>query len=149
VRIRYSEEPVGALETGGGIVKALPMLGKSPFLVINGDIYTDFPFESLKGVLKQGNLAHLVMVGNPPHHPGGDFCLSADGVLHAEGKPCLTYSGIGIHHPEFFRGCLPGQFPMLPWWRKAMREGKVSGQFHSGQWNDVGTLAILHEIERA
>jgi N-acetyl-alpha-D-muramate 1-phosphate uridylyltransferase len=148
VSIRFSEEPVGALETGGGIVNALPLLGKDPFLVINGDIYTDFPFESLKGVLKQGDLAHLVMVENPLHHPRGDFCLSADGRLHVSGTSCLTYSGIGIHHPGFFRDCLPKKFPMLPCWRKAMRDGKVSGQLYLGEWNDVGTFKILQDIDR-
>jgi len=143
VSISYSKESAGALDTGGGIFNALPLLGSEPFLVVNGDIYTDFPFESLKSVIKQGDLAHLVMVGNPAHHPKGDFHLSSDGRLHVDGDPRLTYSGIGVHHPEFFRDCRPGRFPLLPLWRKAIQAGQVSGRTHSGAWKDIGTLEAL------
>ncbi len=146
VRIRYSEEVDGPLETGGGILNALPLLGENPFLVINGDIYTDFPFQTLQSALKHGDLAHLVMLENPPHHPRGDFHLSADGRLHADGTPRLTYSGIGVHHPAFFKDCSPGKFPMLPWWREAMRSGRVSGQWYSGLWKDVGTIEALRGV---
>jgi N-acetyl-alpha-D-muramate 1-phosphate uridylyltransferase len=148
VSIRYSEEPAGALDTGGGIMHALPLLGAEPFLVVNGDIYTDFPFESLRTAFQQGDLAHLVMVANPLHHPQGDFHLSADGRLHADGKSRLTYAGIGIHSPEFFKDCVPGKFPMLPWWQRAMREDKVSGQFYSGLWRDVGSIETLRDLEQ-
>lgn len=146
VRIQYSDESEGALETGGGILKALPLLGTEPFLVVNGDIYTDFPFQALKAALKHGDLAHLVVVPNPLHHPQGDFHLSSDGRLHLDGTPGLTYSGISIHHPEFFKHCSPGKFPMLPWWQKAIRARQVSGQLYAGLWKDVGTLEELQNI---
>jgi MurNAc alpha-1-phosphate uridylyltransferase len=146
VRIRYSEEADGALETGGGILKALPLLGDAPFLVVNGDIYTDFPFASLSNALARADLAHLVMVPNPPHHPEGDFVLDAGGRLHAEGTPRLTYAGIGVHRPEFFRDCSPGKFPLLPWWQTAMHAGRVSGQFYVGQWLDAGTAESLRAL---
>lgn len=147
VQIRYSEEPPGALDTGGGILNALPLLGSEPFLVVNGDIYTDFPFGGLEPALKPGDLAHLIVVGNPVDHPQGDFHLSADGRLLAAGIPSLTYSGIGIHDPLFFNGCSPGKFPMLPLWQKAMRDKKVGGEFYSGKWSDVGTIETLENVE--
>ncbi len=146
VRIRYSEEVDGPLETGGGILNALPLLGENPFLVVSSDIHTDFPFQTLQSSLKYGDLAHLVMVENPPHHPQGDFHLSAAGRLQADGTPRLTYSGIGVHHPAFFKGCSPGKFPMLPWWREAMRSGRVSGQLYSGLWKDVGRIDALRGV---
>lgn len=139
VEIHYSEEPEGALETGGGILKALPLLGDRPFLVVNGDIYTDFPFSTLRKVLPAGDLAHLVMVSNPAHHSRGDFFLDEGHRLHADGAPRLTYSGIGVHRPEFFKDCPAGKFPMLPWWQKAMRAGRVSGERYDGLWRDIGT----------
>lgn len=148
VRIRYSEEPEGALETGGGILAALPLLGGEPFLVVNADIYTDFPFAGLKAVLAHEDLAHLVMVPNPRQHPEGDFVLDEHGRLHAEGAPRLTYAGIGVHRPEFFRDCSPGKFRMLPWWLKAMRGNRVSGRIYTGQWHDVGTLESVRELNR-
>lgn len=139
VHIDYSEERQGALETGGGILKALPLLGKGPFLTLNADVYTNFAFASLKAVLKPGDCAHLVMVPNPSHHPQGDFRLSEDGRLHTDGEPRLTYSGIGVHHPEFFKDCAPGRFPMLPLWQQAIRADHVSGQHYTGRWHDVST----------
>lgn len=145
VRIQYSEEPEGALETGGGILNALPLLGRLPFLVVNGDIFTDFPFATLESVLGDHDLAHLVMVENPPHRRHGDFRLSADGRLHADGRPRLTYSGIGVHRPQFFDRCTPGRFPMLPWWQSAMRDGRVSGRVYAGLWRDIGTPQALSD----
>jgi N-acetyl-alpha-D-muramate 1-phosphate uridylyltransferase len=146
VHIRYSEEPPGALDTGGGIFNALSLLGREPFLVVNGDIYTDFPFGNLKAVLNQGDLAHLIVVSNPLHRPEGDFRLTADRRLHADGEQRLTYSGIGIHDPAFFNSCSPGRFPMLPLWQAAMRDKKISGEFYSGMWSDVGTREILEKV---
>ncbi|MGH8283592.1 MAG: N-acetylmuramate alpha-1-phosphate uridylyltransferase MurU [Gammaproteobacteria bacterium] len=149
VHIQYSEESEGALETGGGILKALPLLGSEPFLVVNGDIYTDFPFETLKFALKGKDLAHLVMVPNPSNYPQGDFHLAADGRLYAEGTQRLTYAGIGVHHPDFFKSCLPGRFSMLPWWQKAMRVRHVSGELYSGCWHDIGTPESLAASSRS
>lgn len=146
VHIRYSDEPEGALETGGGILQALPLLGAQPFLVVGADIYTDFPFAGLKAVLARDDLAHLVMVPNPPHHRDGDFFLDGNGRLHAGGTPQLTYAGIGVHRAEFFRDCSPGKFPMLPWWQRAMRAGRVSGEVYRGGWQDIGTPESLRAL---
>lgn len=146
VRIQYSEEPEGALETGGGILQALPLLGADPFLVVSSDMHTDFPFANLKTILAQEDLAHLVMVPNPPYHREGDFVLDAKGRLHAGGQPRLTYAGIGVHRPEFFHECSPGRFPMLPWWQRAMRAGCVSGELYAGDWQDIGTPESLRAL---
>lgn len=148
VHIRYSEEPDGALETGGGIFKALPLLGSEPFLVVNADIYTDFPFASLNAALDANALAHLVVVPNPPAHPDGDFLLDGNGHLHAEGAPRLTYAGIGVHRPEFFEGCTPGRFAMLPLWQRAMHAGRATGESYAGAWYDLGTPASLRALTR-
>ena len=147
VQIRYSDESHGALETGGGILQALPLFGAGPFLVLNSDIYTDFPFAGLKAALADDDLAHLVMVPNPPHHADGDFALDAHGRLHADGTPRLTYAGIGVHRAEFFRECQPGRFPMLPWWQRAMRAGYVSGELYAGYWQDIGTPESLRALD--
>ena len=146
LRIRYSQEPEGALETGGGIHRALPLLGDAPFLVINGDVWCDYPLAPRE--LASGDLAHLVLVDNPAHHPEGDFHLDADRV-HCDGEPRLTFSGIGYYRPELFRGCTAGRFPLAPLLRQAMAENRVSGAHHRGHWSDVGTperLAALDEF---
>ena len=146
VRIRYSPEGEGrALETGGGIFRALPLLGGGPFLVINADVWCDREFDRL--TLAAGDLAHLVMVDNPAHHPDGDFHL-AQGRLHAEGEPRLTFSGIGVYDPALFAGCEPGVFPLAPLLRAAMQAGRVSGEHYQGRWTDVGTAQRLAELER-
>lgn len=143
LNIQYSHESGGALETGGGILHALPLLGGKPFLVVNADIYTDFPFQRLRTALRPGDLAHLVMVPNLPDYPQGDFCLSADGRMRADGETRFTYSGIGVHDPMFFDGCKPGRFPLLPLWRDAMQKELVSGEIYSGSWRDIGTIEAL------
>jgi len=146
VRIRYSAEGEGrALETGGGIFRALPLLGDGPFLVVNGDIWSDIDLAGLE--LAEGDLAHLVMVDNPPHHPAGDFHLAGD-RLYAEGEPRLTFSGIGVYRRGLFADCQPGAFPLAPLLRTAMHLGRVGGVHHTGQWVDVGTPQRLVEIER-
>jgi len=145
VEIRYSPEPEGALETAGGIRHALPLLGEEPFLVVNGDIWTDFPFASLP-VVPMG-LAHLVLVDNPPHHPAGDFALQGDQVVR-QGSPMMTYSGIGIFRPELFRGELPERFPLAPLLHEAIGNQQVSGEYFSGYWQDIGTPERLEELNR-
>jgi len=146
VRIRYSAEGEGqALNTGGGILRALPLLDLGPFLVINGDVWSDIDLACLD--LAAGDLAHLVMVDNPSHHPRGDFHL-ADRRLHADGEPRLTFSGIGAYRRELFAGCQPGAFPLAPLLRDAMRAGRVSGEYHPGQWVDVGTPQRLADVEQ-
>jgi MurNAc alpha-1-phosphate uridylyltransferase len=142
--IRYSPEGK-ALETGGGIFNALPLLGFGPFLVVNGDVWTDLDFTHLG--LEDGLLAHLVLVDNPPHNLRGDFALN-DGLLSAHGSPRYTFSGIGIYHPDLFRDCTPGAFPLAPLLRAAMARGLVSGEHHRGHWLDIGTPERLQALDR-
>jgi len=143
VSIRYSAETGGALETGGGIFNALPLLGAAPFLVVNADIWTDFDFDRLPHDID--GLAHLVMVDNPPQHPDGDFSLSA-GRLSRRGPAMLTFSGIGIYRPELFVGCTAGVFALAPLLRSAMDEGRVTGEHYQGRWFDIGTPERLSAI---
>lgn len=146
VRIRYSPEGQGqALETGGGIFKALPLMGEAPFLVINGDIWSDLDFSRCR--LAPGDLAHLVLVDNPPHHPGGDFHVRAGRVANV-GEPRLTFSGVGVYHPALFADCQPGAFPLAPLLRRACDRGRVGGAHFQGRWVDVGTPARLAELDR-
>lgn len=146
VDIRYSAEGEGhALSTGGGILRALPLLGARPFLVVNADVWCDFDFGRL--ALPAGALAYLVMVDNPAHHPEGDFHL-AGRVLSEQGEPRLTYGGIGAYSPAMFAHREPGAFPLGPLLREAMPDGKVMGEHHRGQWSDVGTPERLAELER-
>lgn len=136
VQVSYSPEGE-PLETGGGIYQALPLLGTEPFVVVNGDIWTDYDFAQLKP-LQENALAHLVLVNNPEHHPEGDFCLTAGQV--GEGKPPrLTYSGMAVLHPELFQGQTAGAFKLAPLLRQAMSAGRVTGEHYTGHWVDVGT----------
>ena len=145
VGITWSAEPEGALETGGGIFNALPLLGDAPFLVVNADIWTDFPFSGLADDID--GLAHLVMVDNPVHNPGGDFALSG-GRLARRGPAMLTFSGIGVYRPALFAGCSPGAFPLAPLLRKAMDAEQVSGEHYRGGWFDIGTPERLEAVNR-
>lgn len=144
VSIRYSAEGE-PLETGGGIFKALPLLGDEPFVVVNGDVWTDYSFATLPRRLE--GLAHLVLVDNPAHHPDGDFHLAGGRVSEAGGGERLTYSGLAVLHPALFEGCAPGAFKLAPLLRAAMARGQVSGERHAGRWVDVGTLERLAEVE--
>jgi MurNAc alpha-1-phosphate uridylyltransferase len=143
VRIAYSWEPEGALETGGGILNALPLLGPDAFLVVNGDVWSDYDYRRLPPAPR--GLAHLVLVDNPPHHPDGDFALQ-DGRVVADGPVRLTFSGIGIYRPELFAGCRPGAFPLAPLLREAMAAGRVSGEHYRGDWRDIGTPERLRQL---
>lgn len=145
VNIRYSEEGEPPLETGGGIYQALSLLGHAPFLVVNGDIWTDYPFAQIPVT---GKLAHLVLVDNPDHHPRGDFYLN-DGQINDRGQGrCLTYSGIGVYTNEFFAACTAGRFPLAPLLREAIAAGQVSGEHYTGEWLDIGTLERLEQLRR-
>lgn len=146
VRIVWSPEPPEALETGGGIFQALPLLGSEPFLVVNGDVWTDYPFARLPAA--PVGLAHLVLVNNPPHHPDGDFALMVDGAVRESGEPRLTFSGISLLRPELFAGCAPGRFPLGPLLRRAMAARQVSGEHYAGGWRDIGTPQRLAELDR-
>jgi len=150
LRIRYSHE-AEALETAGGIRQALPLLGDAPFLVINGDIFCDADLAALRAageaLSPDGDLAHLLMVPNPEHHPTGDFHL-ADGRVHRDRSPRRTFSGIGVYHPALFAGIAPGSRAALgPLLREAMDAGRVSGALHTGYWLDVGTPVRLTELD--
>jgi len=144
LNIQYSPEKT-ALETAGGIANAIPMLGAGPFLVVNGDVFTDIDFASLR--LDGENLAHLVMVGNPPQHPAGDFALT-DGKIKLEGSEKLTFSGIGVYHPSLFADVERGSAAKLaPLLKVAMAQGLVSGSYHQGAWHDIGTPERLHALD--
>jgi MurNAc alpha-1-phosphate uridylyltransferase len=147
VHIDYAAEPPGALETGGGIFNALPLLGEAPFLVVNADIWTDFDFAALPQ--QPESLAHLVLVDNPAHHPQGDFALE-NGRVRDDGPARLTFSGIGVYAPALFTGSPPGPFPLAPLLRRAMAGGQVSGVRHAGAWYDIGTperlAAVNHQV---
>nr|WP_202401942.1 nucleotidyltransferase family protein [Pseudomonas oryzihabitans] len=144
VSIRFSAEGE-PLETGGGIFRALPLLGSEPFMLINGDIRTDVDFAAL--ALPAGCLAHLVLVDNPVHHPSGDFGL-VDGQITLEASEKLTYSGIAVLHPQLFSECTAGAFKLVDVLRPAIVAGQVSGQRLAGRWVDVGTLERLAEAEQ-
>lgn len=145
VNIRYSDEGT-ALETAGGIIRALPLLGDDPFVVINGDIWCDYPLTSLPA-LGHNDLAHLVLVDNPEHNPEGDFSLNNDHVTN-EGLPMLTFSGIGIYRRALFDNKPSGPLPLAPILREQCDQGRITGSHYSGCWTDVGTMERLQQIEQ-
>lgn len=146
VRIDYSDEAPQALETGGGIFRALPLLGEDAFLVVNGDVYSDYPF-ALAG-LPSGRDAHLVLVPNPPQHPHGDFGLEC-GLALPDAAVRYTFSGIAVYRREFFAGCADGAFPLKPLLIRAMSAGRCSAELHRGSWRDVGTIERLQALNQA
>ena len=159
LKLHFLHEGEVPLETGGGMHNALPVLcgdDDVPFLAINGDIWCDHPLGTLPA---PRGAAHLVLVDNPAHHPGGDFVLAADGSVSAEGTPRLTFSGIGVYRRALFDGwrevigaragadAVPPRFPIAPLLRAAMARGAVSGEHHRGRWTDVGTPQRLAELD--
>lgn len=142
--IVYSEEGGDPLGTGGGLFAALPLLGGERFLVINGDVWSDFPLASLAA--PADSLAHLVLVANPDHHPQGDFGLDSRGRADPQCER-LTYSGISTLHPELFDVCRPGVFALKPLLDRAMDAGRLTGQRHDGAWCDVGTPTRLSALD--
>jgi N-acetyl-alpha-D-muramate 1-phosphate uridylyltransferase len=159
VKIHWSREGE-ALETLGGIVKALPLLGSEPFLVVNGDIWCDYDFRNLqpaallpaKTRLQQSALAKLILVDNPEQHPKGDFWLRGQQIL-IESDPAdtsaskLTFSGIGLYDPQLFAGCAAGKAPLAPLLRAAMARGEVIGEHFRGRWFDIGTPDRLQHLD--
>lgn len=143
VAVAYSREPAGGLETGGGIHRALGLLGGGPFWVVNGDIWCDFPLARLPR--EPAGAAHLVLVDNPEHNPAGDFALRG-GRVHAQGQPRLTFAGIAALRPALLAGCRPGCFPLAPLLRRAAAAGAVSGERWPGPWHDAGTPARLQAL---
>ena len=136
VRVSYSPENDGILDTGGGIRRALPMLGADPFWVLNGDIYTDFPLRPPQ--LDDGLLGHLVLVPRPAHRPVGDFDL-VDGKVRNGSDPAYTYAGIAIYRPEIVAAEPVEAFSIVPFLRAAADDGRLSGEIYRGAWVDVGT----------
>jgi MurNAc alpha-1-phosphate uridylyltransferase len=147
VSISYSEEGPEPLETGGGIFRALPLLGPAPFLVLNGDVWTDYPYQRLREQLRGGDRGHLVLVANPAHNPAGDFALS-QGRIVPGGEPRLTFSGLGAYRPELFAGCTDGSFKLAPLLRGASRADQLGGEVYGGRWMDIGTPQRLAELDR-
>ncbi|MGN2252435.1 N-acetylmuramate alpha-1-phosphate uridylyltransferase MurU [Frateuria sp. GZRe12] len=157
LRIRYAYEGATPLETGGGMLNALSLLGERPFIAVNGDIHSDVDYASLPAE-PRGD-AHLVMVDNPAHHPDGDFLLDVHGLLHAQGAPRLTFSGIGVYRRELLQhwrrvigdttgvDANPPRFKLAPLLRAAMDDGRVHGVHHHGAWTDVGTPGRLAELD--
>ncbi|MDO9104377.1 MAG: nucleotidyltransferase family protein [Methylovulum sp.] len=143
--IAYSPEGETGLETAGGIINALPLLGDGPFLVVNGDIATDFPYAELKN--RTVDLAHLVLVNNPEHHPTGDFTLDHAGYVSDVGSEKWTFSGIGLYRAQLFSATSPGSSKLAPLLRAAMVGKHVSGQHYSGFWMDIGTPQRLQELD--
>jgi len=145
VRIVYSDEQEeGALESAGGIVKALPLLGEEIFLVVNGDVWCEYDFDPEKR-LDEGMLAHLILVPNPEHNSEGDFAL-ADGKIAEEGKRKYTFSGIGYYSPKLFERIPYGKRALAPILVEAMRDGRVSGELFEGEWRDIGTPERLEAL---
>ena len=156
LRIAYSYEGTMPLETGGGMWNALPLLGDDPFLLVNGDVWTDYDFARLPR--EPHGLAHLVMVDRPPQATHGDFALDGDGLVRADGEQRLTYSGIGVYRPQLFdgwRAIVPApaiangkpKFPLAPLLRAHMADGGISGEHHRGSWTDVGTPERLARLD--
>ncbi len=146
VNIQYSEEPE-ALETGGGIFQALPLLGQEPFILLNADIITQYPLISLVHAPLIDHLAHLVLVPNPPEHPAGDFALSAKQYVLQQSNPNpWTYSGMAKLSPHLFDGCVPGKYSLIPLYLKAMDTQQVTGEVYTGEWVDIGSLERYQEV---
>ena len=143
VTIQYSDEGGEGLETGGGIFKALPLLGQNHFLVVNADIWTDYPFKDLR--TKTNDLAHLVLVENPEHNATGDFILDKGRVIEKGAEP-KTFTGIGVYHADLFADETAGFFRLAPILRKKILTNNVSGELYTGQWQDIGTPERLSTI---
>jgi MurNAc alpha-1-phosphate uridylyltransferase len=144
VAIRYSDEQPRPLETAGGIFRALPLLGDGPIAVVNGDVFTDFPLERLQ--IGAARDAHLVLVENPPHHQGGDFGLEGASVVTGSAHQ-FTFAGLAVYRRDFFDGCTDGAFPLKPLLLRSIGQGRCSGEWYDGLWEDVGTperLAALN-----
>jgi MurNAc alpha-1-phosphate uridylyltransferase len=158
LRLHYSHEGAEPLETGGGMLHALDLLGDAPFLVVNGDIWTDYDFARLPR--EPTGLAHLLMVDNPPQHPHGDFALDAEGRVHSDGDSRLTYAGIGVYRPALLDNWrtiigeksganeTPPRFKIVPLLLDAMVRGLITGEHHAGAWTDVGTPERLNDLDR-
>lgn len=151
--VNISWSPEGEpLETAGGIVQALPLLGSEPFAVVNADVWTDYPFARLHTALQPGMQAHLVLVPNPDHHPAGDFILEPSGRLRMpepaeNAQNSHTFSGIAVYHPKLFASVTEKKYPLLPLLKQSIGKALASGELYTGSWMDIGTPARLHELD--
>lgn len=145
-KIQYSDEGVQALETAGGIIKALPLLGNEPFLVTNADVWTDYPYQNLISHTLDNTLAHLILVPNPSHNLSGDFGIQ-NGLINQTGER-YTFSGIGLYHPNLFNGFKEGILPLTTPLNSAIEKQKVSAELYTGMWQDIGTPERLHAVNR-
>jgi MurNAc alpha-1-phosphate uridylyltransferase len=143
--LSYSDEGDDALETAGGIRRALPFFEDKPFLVVNGDVYSDYPYSQLQNQVV--NKAYLVLVPNPAHHLHGDFGIN-NGLLSEQSTPLLTFSGIGVYHKHLFEQLTDARHPLGPLLREAMRANQVHGEFYSGLWMDVGNLQRYQAVNQ-
>ena len=144
--LEFSREDT-PLESAGGIIQALPLLGDAPFLVVNADVWTDYAMANLRQVEPSPAGAHLVLVDNPGHHPSGDFYRQEAGLLDRRRYGRLTYSGLGVYTPAFFAGVSPGERPLLPLLEAAVARGSLTGEHYTGRWVDVGTPARLSALD--
>ena len=145
LNVIYSREDDDILETGGGIHRALPLLGQDPFLVVNADIYTDLPMPPAG--LARTDVGRLILVPRPFYRTHGDFDLR-NGRVRESGAPPYTFSGVAIYRPGFFAGCEPGRFPLAPMLKAAARAGCLAGSLYEGLWVDVGTPERLADLNR-
>ncbi len=144
--IQYSPEPDGPYETAGGIIHALPLLGDEPFLIVNGDIWTDYNFSHLAQLELADKLCHLVLVTNPEHNPTGDFAIN-HGLLTQQGQPRFTYSGIAVYQPALFQEYTTQTLALKPLLLKAIEQQKATAELYSGQWSDIGNVARLQQLD--
>jgi MurNAc alpha-1-phosphate uridylyltransferase len=150
VHIEYSDEGDAALETAGGVFKALPFLagpsGTDPFIVVSGDVWTQYPLAAAMNKLSSNDVAHFVLVPNPDFHTRGDFGLVGDRLVDSGER--YTYANIGVFRPEFFAGCKPGKFPLAPLMFDWIRKNRCSGELYRGVWHNVGTPQQLQQLDR-
>lgn len=146
LKIHYSDESDHPLDTGGGIQQALPWLGSAPFAVINGDVFTHYPFARLRAVKCQH--AHLIMIPNPAHNPNGDWGVHG-GRMDPDAEPHYTFSGISVYNPAFFADCDAGRFSVVPMLEAAAKEKQVTAELYRGPWHDVGTLQRLETLRNS
>jgi N-acetyl-alpha-D-muramate 1-phosphate uridylyltransferase len=148
--IVYSSENE-PLNTAGGIIKALPLLRDEPFLIVNGDIWTDYSFSTLKAYSNLEELAHLVMVANPPQHPAGDYVLDSNNYLSLRDpdktkEEALTYCGIAVLHPKLFQGLAVEKIPLARLFKTAIKQKQITAEYYQGEWFDIGTVARLKKL---
>lgn len=147
VRVSFSPEPEGGLETAGGIIKALPLLGDAPFWVINGDIWTDWDYRDLPTQLPAGALAHLMMVDNPKHNPSGDFSIE-NGVLVPKSTVTKTFAGIGLYRKSLLAPYAEGKLALKPFFERALAKQQLQASSMAGAWTDVGTPERLQQLNQ-